>query len=112
MKVIVIFVLLICFCGNGFSQVCQTNYKDLKDIVVKMGWRVSSEMGGPHNARSKHYRGKAIDVSVKGRTTFHMAMLTEVLTKWGYIVVDERKRPRGQKVWTAPHFHISVPDCY
>lgn len=111
MKVISAFVLLIVFGVNNLAQVCQTNYIDLRDIVTKMGWRVTAEMGGPHNAHSKHFKGKAIDVSVRGRTEFHVVVLIQVLEGAGYSVFDERIRPIGQKVWTGPHLHLSVPDC-
>src|SRR5687768_1943758 len=106
MKMLTAFLLLILFCSNLSAQLCQTNYVELRSIVTKMGWKVTSEMGGPHNAHSRHYRGKAIDVSVRNRTEFHVQTLIEVLENHGYYVVDERIRPKGQRVWTGPHLHI------
>jgi hypothetical protein len=90
---------------------CTETYRDLTKMVTAMGWKVTSEMGGGHNAHSKHYRGKAIDVSVRRRTQFHVDILTMVMDRWGYVVFDERRRPKGQRVWGGPHLHIYIPDC-
>lgn len=76
-----------------------------------MGWKVTSEMGGGHNAHSRHYQGKAIDVSVRNRTQFDIDILLTIFDGQGLIVRDERKRPRGQKVWGGPHLHLAVPYC-
>lgn len=93
------------------NDTCRNHYIELKNIVTQMGWRVTSEMGGGHNAHSLHYRGKALDISVRGRDEFDIAMLYTVMGEQGYYVRDERKRPKGQKVWKGPHLHLSVPNC-
>lgn len=91
---------------------CHYDYVDLRTIVTRMGWVVTSEMGGGHNAHSRHYVGKAIDVSVRNKDQFDIDILTTVLhDRWGLIVRDERKRPRGQKVWRGSHLHLSIPYC-
>jgi hypothetical protein len=110
MKILKIFILLFVFCGVSNAD-CNADYSDLSKMVRAMGWTVTSEMGGGHNAHSKHYRGKAVDVSVRKRTQFHIDILTEVMAKWGYRVLDERVRPRGQRVWGGPHLHIDIPYC-
>lgn len=96
---------------NSPSTACKSTYVDLRNIVQAMGWTVTSEMGGGHNAHSKHYLGKAIDIRSRGRTEFDIAVLYSVLEPMGYKIRDERKRPKGQRVWRGPHFHIEVPYC-
>ena len=95
------------------DTVCNNNYIDLRKIVMAMGWVVTSEIGGGHNAHSKHYIGKAIDVRSRGRSEFCIAMLYTVLEPQGYIIRDERIRPpkKVQKVWKGSHFHLEIPFC-
>lgn len=90
---------------------CTASYIELKQIVTNMGWRVTSEMGGGHNAHSRHYQGKAIDISVRQKTQFHIDVLYTIITERGFIFRDERVRPKGQKVWGGPHIHLAVPLC-
>ena len=106
-----IFLVFTLFFFSATANAC-THYTDLVKLVEGMGWTVTSTTGGKHNVRSKHYQGRAIDVSVRNRTEFHIAVLRAVLEPRGFIVVDERKRPKGQKVWSAPHLHIVIPVCY
>lgn len=93
------------------NDVCRNYYTELKEIVEHMGWKVTSAMGGGHNAHSLHYIGKAIDVSVRGKGEFDILMLYTIMENQGYRVRDERKRPKGQKVWGGPHIHLSIPFC-
>lgn len=93
------------------NDVCRTDHVDLRQIVENMGWVVTSAKGGGHNAHSLHYIGKAIDISVRGKTEFDIAMLYTVVEGLGYKIRDERKRPKGQRIWGGPHMHISVPRC-
>ncbi len=93
------------------NDVCRNHYTELKEMVQHMGWVVTSEMGGGHNAHSLHYRGKALDIRVRGKNEFDIAMLYTVMENYGYRVRDERKRPKGQKVWGGPHMHLSIPSC-
>lgn len=90
---------------------CETHFTELKGIARGMGFVVTSEMGGGHNGHSKHYRGKAIDVRSRGKSNFQIDMLQMIVERHGYLFRDERVRPRGQRRWSGPHIHLSVPDC-
>lgn len=93
------------------ADVCNNTYKDLVKIVEPLGWRVTSTTGGRHNTGSKHPKGKAVDVSVKFKNDLDVMTLTELLEGQGYGVKDERIRPEGQAVWSAPHLHLFIRDC-
>lgn len=94
------------------NDVCRNNYVDLRQIVQGMGWVVTSEMGGGHNAHSLHYQGKAIDISVRNKTVFDIAILYTIIEGLGYAVRDERTRPKGQRVWKGAHMHLAIPFCH
>ncbi len=111
MKILQIIVLILAFAGFAKADVCSLYSFDLRHIVTSMGWVVTSERGGGHNAHSRHYRWKAIDVSVRNKSDFDIAVLFTVLENQGYIVRDERKRPKNQKVWKGAHIHIGIPEC-
>lgn len=96
---------------NFAQNSCTTNYVDLRNIVTKMGWKVTSDIHGKHNKNSKHYVGKAIDVSIRNKTEFDISILYTITYRWGYIFRDERVKPKGQKVWSSPHIHLQVPSC-
>lgn len=104
-------VSLILAYGIAAHDVCQNNYIDIRNLVTSMGWTVTSEMGGGHNAHSRHYVGKAVDIRTRGRSDFDIAMLFTVLENIGYEIRDERVRPKGQRVWKGAHIHIQVPYC-
>jgi hypothetical protein len=93
------------------SNPCDSHYTELKGIAQGMGFIITSEMGGGHNAHSKHYRGKALDVRSRGKTNFQVDMLKLIVERHGYIFRDERRRPKGQRVWKGSHIHLSIPDC-
>jgi hypothetical protein len=104
-------IILILAFGVAANDVCTNSYVDIRNIVTSMGWTVTSEMGGGHNAHSRHYVGKAIDVRTRGKNEFDIAILFTVLQEEGYTVIDERVRPKGQRVWKGSHVHIQVPYC-
>lgn len=93
-----------------YDDVCRTYFTEIKVIAENMGWRVTATTNGKHNTGSKHYQGKAVDLSVRGKTQFDVDMLTLIMENEGYVVLDERKKPKN-RVWSAPHMHISVPQC-
>lgn len=72
------------------------------------GLKITSGRGGVHNVGSKHYRGLAIDVRSRGLTDAVIEHLKRDAEQHGLLVRDERQRPPGQKVWSAPHLHIEV----
>lgn len=104
-------IIFLCSVPAYSNDVCRLDYMDIKNVVERMNWKVTSTTGGRHNKNSKHYIGKAVDVSVRGKTDFDVAVLFTVLENIGFIVKDERVRPKGQKVWGGAHIHISVPYC-
>lgn len=59
-----------------------------------------------HNPGSRHYAGEAIDVRTAGRSNAEIADFMAFMRSQGYIVIDERVRPRGQAVWGGPHIHV------
>lgn len=112
MKYITICLIFLIFAASTLGQsICTTHYTDLKPILINMGWVITSTTKGKHNLNSRHYLGKAIDISVRNKTEFDIMMLYIVLEGQGYQVLDERVRPKGQKVWHGPHIHVQVPDC-
>lgn len=66
------------------------------------GMRVTSGRGGKHNVGSLHYSGEAIDIDHKNVKPFMIKAWQDA----GTLVRDERHRPRGQKVWGGPHYHL------
>src|SRR6266540_1817829 len=73
------------------------------------GLRITSGRHGKHNVGSKHYRGLAIDVSCRSMTAARIEHLKRSARAAGLYIRDERRRPRGQKIWSGPHLHIEVP---
>ncbi len=74
-----------------------------------LGFKVTSTLGGKHNSGSLHARGRAVDFSVKGKTAKQVNDFKAAMRAKGFSVRDERTRPRGQKVWSGPHIHVSDP---
>lgn len=62
-----------------------------------------------HNRNSAHYRGDALDVSVRGKTGAQVDALEAAAKDLGLIVRDERARPKGQKIWDGAHIHLEWP---
>jgi hypothetical protein len=77
----------------------------LKWVAKKENLRITSSTGGRHNTGSKHYLGQAIDFDHRGVSPEKIQRLKEV---YGLTVLDERTRPKGQKVWGGPHFHGQI----
>ncbi len=81
-------------------------YKAMVRLAHKYGLQVTSTTGGKHNKGSLHARGRAIDVRTRGVSSRKLNGYMHEAKKLGYQVMDERVRPRGQKVWSGPHIHI------
>lgn len=82
--------------------------RSLLSFAKENNLRVTSGYSqGGHNNGSKHYQGDAqhpgaVDVDHRGVTP-------EMVRKWesqGIRVVDETRRPKGQRVWTGSHYHL------
>lgn len=87
------------------------DYTALNKLILfatKNGFVVTSTTGGKHNLNSKHGIGKAIDVSVRRKTNDEVMFFIDLCKTSGYKILDERKKPIGQKVWTGPHLHIEI----
>jgi hypothetical protein len=60
-----------------------------------------------HNTHSLHYRGRAIDVSVRGLLDATVEHICRQAALLGINAFDERQRPK-HGVWTGPHLHLSI----
>ena len=68
---------------------------------------VGSTTGGRHNTGSLHYSGNAFDAKGSGALDdAAVKTLSERAAERGIKLRDERRRPRGQKVWGGPHLHF------
>lgn len=81
-------------------------YKAMVRLAKKHGLTVTSTTGGRHNAGSLHGRGRAIDVRTRGVSSARLNAFMREARQQGFQVVDERVRPRGQRVWSGPHLHV------
>lgn len=91
------------------------------DPVVKklkeMGLNPSSINTGKHNANSKHYHGKAVDLGLNTTFKGNVKKMNE-FKNWfnnqgkssfpGVKLIDESRRPNGQKVWSGAHLHLEL----
>lgn len=82
----------------------ERNYRDLKRFVEGEGFSVTSTTGGSHMKGSMHYVGKAVDVSVRGKTVDEIARIIAEALEKGFRVVDERVK--RTKEWSGPHLHL------
>jgi hypothetical protein len=73
------------------------------------GLVVTAGTNGKHNPGSKHPQGKAIDFRTKEMSEEVWGHLERDAEQHGLILRDERIRPPGQQVWSAPHGHCEVP---
>lgn len=78
----------------------------LKAFAREHGFRVTAGSGGKHNPGSLHALWRAVDVSVKRKTPEEVEAFIAAARRHGYRVLDERKRPKGQAVWSGGHLHI------
>ena len=87
------------------------NFRDFNDLVKLAetnGFQVTSTTGGSHNRGSKHFLGLAIDVRTRDKTGKQITDFINIVRNEGLIVLDERNRPPGQKVWGGAHLHIEI----
>ncbi len=63
-----------------------------------------------HNPGSLHYLGRAIDVSVRGKSEIEVASFLARARECGFRGIDERRRLPGEAVWTGPHLHLEDRD--
>lgn len=84
------------------------DWKDLKLFAESQGFTVTSTTGGSHNRGSKHFRGLAIDVRTRDRTSKAIELFIVKCAMLGVIVRDERAKPPRQKVWSGAHLHLEI----
>jgi hypothetical protein len=84
------------------------SYKDLVKLAKEHKFFVTSTTGGKHNVGSKHYKGLAIDVRTRDKSDKEIQNFIILCRSLGIRVIDERKRPVGQKVWSGAHLHLEV----
>jgi hypothetical protein len=78
----------------------------LKRFARVREFRVTSGSGGKHNVGSLHPLWRAVDVSVRGKEEFEIVEFIGEARAAGYRVLDERRKPPNQKVWSGPHLHV------
>lgn len=84
------------------------NFNDLVVLAKENGFTVTSTISGRHNPGSKHFRGLAIDVRTRDKTSKQCDDFIKLCRSLGLIVRDERTRPAGQKIWSGAHLHIEI----
>jgi hypothetical protein len=87
-----------------------TQYIDLYFFAISWGFDVTSTTGGAHNPGSVHSLGRAVDVRTRDRTDAQVDAFIDAARSSGIRVRDERTRPAGQRVWSGPHVHLSLPE--
>lgn len=111
MKTLTSMFLVLVLSVGVFAKPCLHDYRHIASVANDLGFLVTSTTGGRHNTGSKHYVGKAIDVRVYGHSNVTIDLFIQLMTDMGYVVLDERVRPRGQRIWGGPHIHIHAPFC-
>ncbi len=69
---------------------------------------VTCGTNGVHNVGSKHAKGEALDVRARDMSDAAVKQLAVLAREHGLRLLDERKRPVGQKVWSGSHIHLEV----
>jgi RHS repeat-associated protein len=77
-------------------------------VVTGTNERLTADGKPAHNVGSAHYDGYAIDVRTWDHTNEQIQAFMTTMRGQGYIVLDERIRPPGQKVWGGPHVHVEA----
>ncbi len=69
---------------------------------------VTSTSNGRHNVGSAHYTRDAADLRYNDRGAQKQRRLQAAADCGALFGQDEGKRPKGQKVWGGPHYHVQV----
>lgn len=93
--------------GEGLLQ---SPLDRLLSFARARGLRVTSTTGGRHVPGSMHYRGRAIDVSVRGLSEGAIEGVMAAARAAGFRVLDERTRHKWSPAWSGPHLHIELPE--
>lgn len=94
----------------NLGQAVFNDYKDLTQFALERGFRVTADIANPkkHNKGSLHSKGLAIDVSIKMHTPEDVEEFMLEAKAAGIRVLDERCRPKKQKVWGGSHVHLEI----
>lgn len=84
------------------------SYRDLIRLARAFDFVVTSTTGGKHNRGSKHALGLAVDVRTRDKEDAEVTAFTAKARMLGVRVIDERKQPSGQKVWSGAHLHLDI----
>jgi RNA polymerase sigma-70 factor (ECF subfamily) len=98
----------------GIPQAGKEFATAVDNIIKPFGATITSTTGGRHNVGSLHASGRAVDIgmgaSANDDIRANADKIMADLRRQGYIVRDERTRPKGQKVWGGPHIHVELPE--
>lgn len=78
----------------------------LKTHAKAYNFKVTAGSGGGHNPNSLHALNRAIDVRTRDKPDAEVERFKRACRAANYRVLDERKRPKGQAVWSGPHLHV------
>lgn len=82
----------------------------LPGFAKSHNYRITSGFSrGGHNSGSMHYQGSPEDpgaIDIDHRNVDYNRLLADARAA-GFEVHDERQRPKGQAVWSGPHYHVS-----
>jgi hypothetical protein len=91
--------------GGKRTNAPKTNDAEFRKFFEDFGFNVTRTFGDALNKGSLHPLGKAIDLSVKGKTADQIAELIAAAIEKGYRLVDERSKIPGVRQ-TGPHLHF------
>lgn len=80
--------------------------RTLTDFAKGERFTITSTNKGKHNPGSAHLKNRAIDVRTRDKTNAQIDAFISRAKRRGIRVLDERRRPVGQKVWSGPHLHL------
>lgn len=87
-----------------------TDFMKLAIVATDRGWRVTGMIDGrkAHGEFSFHYDGRAIDVSVKGKTRSEIDAFIADMNGFGVRVHDETLAKNVTARTTGPHLHLDT----
>ena len=87
-----------------------TDFMKLATIATDRGWHITGLIDGRkvHGEFSFHYDGRAIDVSVKGKSRMEIEAFTAEMEGLGVRVHDETLAKNVTARTTGPHLHLDT----
>jgi hypothetical protein len=102
---------------NSYNQNTASNIFPIVDHIKSLGIKPSSVNDGQHNKNSKHYASKAFDLGVNTSFGGDPNKMEDFINYYNNTLkrqypnlkmIDERKHPSGQKVWSGSHLHFEI----